>query len=94
MWRLLAVFAAAAIVAMAAWQLAIGWHPSAQTYPVQGVDISEANGVVEWPAVKAAGADFAYLAATRGSRQRDARFEANWAGAAAAGSAATSAGIS
>lgn len=85
MWRILAVLAAAGIVAMAAWQVAIGWHPSSTTYPVQGIDVSEADGAVEWPSVKGSGADFAYLVATSGARHRDQRFETNWAGTAEAG---------
>ncbi|VVT21292.1 Glycosyl hydrolase [Sphingomonas sp. EC-HK361] len=85
MWRILAVLAAAGIVAMAAWQVAIGWRPSSETYPVQGVDVSEANGAVEWPLVKGSGADFAYIVATAGARHRDSRFETNWSDSAAAG---------
>lgn len=85
MWRILAVLAAAGIVAMAAWQIAIGWHPSADIYPVQGVDVSEANGAIEWPSVKGSGADFAYLVATNGAHHRDQRFETNWSDTGAAG---------
>lgn len=61
------------------------WMPDRGDYPVQGVSISAANGDVAWGRVKAAGASFAYLAATDGARGRDARFAANRAGAAAQG---------
>jgi len=59
------------------------WTPDRETYPVQGVSISAANGVVAWGSIKAAGAEFVYLAATDGARTHDARFAANRDGAAA-----------
>jgi lysozyme len=60
------------------------WRPSVADYQFQGLDVSEANGQVDWNAVKAAGADFAYAQATSGN-DRDARFEDNWRGIADAG---------
>jgi lysozyme len=79
-WAILLIIAAAALTWWAA-----RWKPDRDQYPSQGVSISAANGAVQWGSVKAAGADFAYLAATDGSRGRDPRFAANRDGAAAQG---------
>jgi lysozyme len=81
LWGGLAVIAAG--FALALYLLALNWRPSAATYQFQGVDVSAANGLVDWDAVKAAGADFGYVVATDGI-DRDARFEDNWRGIAAA----------
>ena len=75
---------AAALVALillgwAGWSFATGWHPSAKQYPLQGVDLGEHPGTIEWGTVRARGADFAYLVATVGANRRDDGFEANWA---------------
>lgn len=63
------------------WLLARTWRPSASDYPFQGIDVSEATGAIDWPAIKAAGADFAYMRATMSVSGRDVRFKANWRGA-------------
>lgn len=79
-----AVFAA--IVVMFAGTLylyALNWRPSDAAYDMQGVDVSAADGAIDWDAVKAAGADFGYIVATDGAG-RDAKFEDNWRGAATA----------
>jgi len=60
------------------------WRPSASDYQFQGVDVTEADGTIDWAAVKAAGADFGYVRATNGG-DRDRRFEDNWRGVADAG---------
>jgi lysozyme len=73
----------AALFALTLYLAALGWQPSANSYDVQGTDVSAANGAVDWNAVKAAGASFGYVVATDGV-ERDARFEENWRGAAAA----------
>ena len=79
-WAVLLLVAGGALV----WWTA-RWKPDAAQFPEQGVTISAANGAVQWGSVKAAGARFAYLAATDGARGRDARFAANREGAAAQG---------
>ena len=61
------------------------WKPDSAAYPVQGVDVSEENGVVAWPTVEAAGADFAYIKATEGADSADPMFAENWEKADAAG---------
>lgn len=73
------------LLAAVAWWIAAGWRPSPDTFPIQGVDVSEAAGTIDWPVVRAAGADFAYVRASSGSNHRDTRFAGNWAGAHAAG---------
>lgn len=81
LWGGLIVITAA--FALVLYLVALSWRPSPDTYPFQGVDVSAANGAVDWNAVKAAGAEFGYVVATDGAT-RDARFEENWRGAAAA----------
>ena len=67
-----------------AWTLAWHWHPS-DRYAFQGVDVSEAQGTVDWWSVRHGGADFAYLRATYGAGGRDTRFAGNWADVDASG---------
>ena len=77
--RTAAGLAALAAAGVGAWSWATAWHPSADRYLLQGIDLPENPGPVEWGSVRAAGADFAYLVATSGSDRRDPAFEANWA---------------
>lgn len=82
LWLALAVGTAGlALTGSAAWVYATGWEPDRTRFPVQGVDVSAANGAVAWNAVRAGGATFAYVAATTGAHARDAAFQANWDGA-------------
>lgn len=80
-WILFALIVASFTVAL--YMVALSWRPSVQTFDVQGIDVSAANGAIDWTAAKAAGADFGYIVATAGA-ERDARFEENWRGAPAA----------
>ena len=57
------------------------WTPDRAIYPVQGVTIDAGNGDVHWGSIKAAGADFAYIAATGGAARIDPKFARNLAGA-------------
>jgi len=61
------------------------WTPDRAIYPVQGVTIDAGNGDVHWGSIKAAGADFAYIAATDGAAGIDAQFARNLTGARDAG---------
>ena len=64
------------------------WKPafrSASLYRVQGIDVSNHQGEVNWPAVASGGIAFAYLKATEGGDFKDQRFAENWRKAAAAG---------
>lgn len=84
-WRAGVAGLAIVLVAAIGWTLATGWRPSTDTYPIQGVDVSEASGAIDWPVVRGGGADFAYILATHGADGRDTLFSANWSGAFAAG---------
>jgi lysozyme len=53
------------------------WIPLRAAYPVQGVEISAADGAVDWRALKAIGADFAYLDASASAFARDPGFVKN-----------------
>ncbi len=55
------------------------------TAEVLGIDVSHYNGVVDWKAVAAAGAKFAYAKATEGANTVDTKFAANWVGIKQAG---------
>jgi len=68
----------AGLLAVAAWAWGTHWAPSAERYPLQGIDLAANPPPVEWGSVRAAGADFAYLVATIGAGERDGAFEANW----------------
>lgn len=81
----MALIVLAAVAGAALWWFATGWAPARDRWPVQGVDVSHRQGTVDWPRVRAAGADFAYLKASEGGNHRDTRFAENWAGAAQAG---------
>lgn len=52
---------------------------------IKGIDVSHHNGVVDWPAVVAAGIEFAILRSSYGLQSRDKMFEQNIAGAKAVG---------
>jgi lysozyme len=77
--RLIALLVFAGVLCLAVWMSATAWHPSIARYPVQGVDLPENPPPVEWPMLRARGADFAYIVATSGADRRDPAFEANWA---------------
>jgi len=66
-----------------------GWvrfnYPSAERYPISGVDVSHHQGAIDWAAVRAEGVAFAYIKATEGGDFVDPRFQASWAGARSAG---------
>lgn len=68
------------LVGFALWWAA-RWTPKREVYPVQGVTISADNGEVRWGSIKAAGADFAYVAATDGTSGLDQMFARNLTGA-------------
>jgi lysozyme len=65
------------IAALASWWHLRHWQPERAVYPVQGVEISTADGTVDWRAVKAIGADFAYIDASASAFARDPAFSRN-----------------
>ncbi|MBW8752826.1 MAG: glycoside hydrolase family 25 protein [Sphingomonadales bacterium] len=60
------------------------WRPERAVYRVQGVEIGAGDGNVDWRAIKAIGADFAYVDASASAFARDPLFIDNLAGAHAA----------
>ncbi|MCL2448480.1 MAG: hypothetical protein FWD17_05995, partial [Polyangiaceae bacterium] len=52
---------------------------------VEGIDVFDGQGAIDWAAVADAGVAFAYVKATQGTYDTQATFDANWANAAAAG---------
>lgn len=52
---------------------------------MKGIDVSENNGVVDWPAVADAGIEFAIIRSSYGQHSKDSRFAENVAGAKAVG---------
>jgi lysozyme len=90
LWRRTRIFGgialALALIALCAWLFAINWRPDARAFPVQGVDVSEATGPIDWWAVKAGGdVQFAYARATIGADAHDKNFGQYWRGLYAAG---------
>lgn len=73
------------IAALIFWQFLAHWHPSTVDYRFQGVSVGQAQGPVDWVAVREAGADFAYVRATNGTLGRDIMFADNWRAAFEAG---------
>ena len=60
-------------------------YPKPKDYPVHGIDVSKFQGDIDWNAVANSGVKFAWIKATEGGDFADARFQANWEGAKAAG---------
>ena len=54
-------------------------RPSAEIFPVRGVDVSHHQGNVDWNQLQAQGVMFAYIKATEGSSYQDSAFQTNWA---------------
>ena len=61
-----------------------GNHLKPKDYPIHGIDVSKFQGDIDWNAVANSGVKFAWIKATEGG-DLDARFQANWEGAKAAG---------
>lgn len=81
---LFALFALALLALLLSFS-ATRWAPARSTYPLQGIDVSAAQGEIDWHKTRADGADFAYLKASEGADIRDARFADNWERAREAG---------
>lgn len=60
-------------------------EPSAERFPVRGIDVSHHQGVIDWAKVRASGQTFAFIKATEGADFRDTRFTENWQRARAEG---------
>ncbi|HNJ48488.1 MAG: glycoside hydrolase family 25 protein [Novosphingobium sp.] len=68
-----------------AWWDMAHWRPSRGAFPLQGVEIGAEDGTVDWKALKAIGADFAYVDASASAFARDPAFVKNLEEARAAG---------
>ena len=76
--RLAALVLLAGLVGIVAlWWHLRGWTPPRAAYPNQGVEVGTMEGAVDWPALKAVGADFAYLDASASAFARDPAFVKN-----------------
>lgn len=60
-----------------AWWNMRHWTPPRAAFPVQGVEVGSEDGVVDWKALKAIGADFAYVDASASAFARDGAFTRN-----------------
>lgn len=58
-------------------------NPSAEKYPVRGVDVSSYQGKIDWQVLAAQDIQFAYIKATEGSAYVDTKFAYNWENASA-----------
>lgn len=47
-------------------------------FPVHGIDVSKWQGVIDWPTVRRAGIEFAFIKATEGGDMLDDAFMRNW----------------
>lgn len=84
--RVLGVMLLAGLIGGGAWWWQLrGWTPERVAYPMQGVEIGDQDGTVDWRAIKAIGADFAYIDASASAFARDPRFVDNFDAARAAG---------
>jgi lysozyme len=85
LWRYVAIALALVLGAFILWRVILGWAPSRDDYPVQGIVADASHGKLDWPMLAATGVDFAYILATDGSKVRDTDFATNMAGAREAG---------
>jgi lysozyme len=69
------------VIAFVLRNIAVGWAPPRSQYPVQGVSVDASHGDIAWNVAGATGVDFAYIRATNGAEERDARFAGNMQGA-------------
>jgi lysozyme len=83
--RLGAIVLALLLGAFVLWRVVIGWAPSRDEYPRQGIVVDASNGSPVWTTLGATGVDFAYLTATEGDKKRDPSFASNLEGVRDAG---------
>lgn len=77
----LRLFGAVWLLAMAigawGWWQVKHWRPERGAFPVQGVEVGTQDGLVDWGALKAIGANFAYIDASASAFARDGSFGRN-----------------
>lgn len=85
-WAVAAVVVVLLLVVGAATSLGLPHHrPALRAGEVHGIDVSNHQGAIDWPAVAADGISFAYVKASEGGDFTDDRFAENWSGAERAG---------
>lgn len=90
-WRIAgALLLALILAALWGWWRLAHWMPARADWPVQGIEVGATDAPtpgepVNFTGFKAIGADFAYLDASRGAKERDKGFTANLAAVRAAG---------
>lgn len=66
-----------------------GWlrfnYPSRQQWPVQGIDVSHHQNLIDWAQINPREIQFVFIKATEGSSFRDPAFQQNWQNARASG---------
>ncbi len=72
-----ALLLAAMVAGVGGWWHLRHWQPERAAYRVQGIEVSSDDGAVDWRAVKAIGADFAYIDASASAFARDPAFARN-----------------
>lgn len=80
-----AILLLAMIGGAAGWWHLRHWTPDRAAFPMQGVEIGAGDGPVDFRALKAVGADFAYVDASASAFARDGAFVTNMEAARAAG---------
>ncbi|MEP2102956.1 MAG: GH25 family lysozyme [Parasphingorhabdus sp.] len=73
------------VIAFVLRNIAVGWAPPRDQYPVQGISVDASHGPITWHVAGATGVDFAYIRATNGAENRDPSFAINIKGARDAG---------
>lgn len=85
-WAVVAAVVVLLLVAGASAYLWLPHHrPALRAGESYGVDVSNHQGAVDWPAVAADGVTFAYIKASEGGDLTDDRFAENWSAAQRAG---------
>jgi lysozyme len=64
---------------------AIQVHPQCPSAEVEGIDVFDGQGAIDWPSVRDAGVAFAFIKATQGTYDTQATFADNWRSSAGAG---------
>ncbi len=81
-----AVVLGVALAGLAAWTGVLHLpYPSRREFPIQGIDVSNHQGAVDWPRVRAEGFRFAYIKASEGRTFTDPDYTSFAAGARRAG---------
>lgn len=68
----------ALLALMLYWGLIRFNYPSAEQFPVRGIDISHHQGNIDWKRLDKSQVQFAYIKASEGSTFTDNNFDANW----------------